>query len=391
MTKALPRIPREEYPARWHRVQGVLAEQKLDLMLIYADDRHTYGAAYARYYGDLPVAFEPVLLLFAPGREAPALLAGPETIGYAAEVGTIRDIRTLKEFAAENEDYPFTKLEALKDIVADCAPGPVRRIGLGGVTLMGAELYEAIRGNFPDAELVKMDAILEPMRGVKSPAEIEVIKYAYHLANLGMEAAVKAVRPGATEREIAAEAEYAMRSHGSEGTGIDTIVASGPNTRHILGRTTTRVIGENDLVVITVAPRYEGYHGACARCVFVGEPDERQLASVKAEIEAQNTCAANLIPGRIGSEVEAMGREIMSRAGYGENFLYSGLHSVGVIEFEPPILGPSSRTVIEENMVISVDIPLFEADVLGSRTEDGYLITRDGPVRLTTMDQLIFK
>ena len=319
------------------------------------------------------------------------LLAGPETIGYASEVGTIPDIRVLREFAAENEDYPFSRLEPLKDVVASCVPHAIRRVGLGGKTLMGAEIYETIVKNYPDAEFVKMDAILEPMRGVKSPAEIEVIRYAYHLANLGMEAVVKAVRPGVTEREIAAEAEYVMRKHGAEGTGIDTIVVSGPNTRHILGRTTTRVIEENDMVVITLAPRYEGYHGACGRCVFVGKPDEKQLASVQAEIRAQETCGRNLIPGKVGSEVEAMGRKIMAEAGYGENFLYSGLHSVGVIEFEPPILGPSSTTVIEENMVISVDIPLFEADVLGSRTEDGYLITRDGPVRLTTMEHLIFK
>lgn len=390
MKNALPKIPVSEYPERWAKVQQALADEKLDMLLVYADDRHTYGAAYARYYGNLPVAFEPVLLLFTPGRD-PALLVGPETIGYAAEVGTIPDIRVLSEFAAENEDYPFTKLEPLREVVASCMPHAIRRVGLGGKAIMGAEIYETILNSFPDAEFVKMDSVLEPMRGVKSPAEIEVIKYAYHLANLGMEAAVKAVRPGVTEREIAAEAEYVMRKNGSEGTGIDSIIVSGPNTRHILGRTTTRVVQENDMVVITLAPRYEGYHGACARCVFVGEPDAKLLASVKAEIEAQNTCGKNLVPGRVGSEVEAMGRKIMSEAGYGENFLYSGLHSVGVIEFEPPILGPSSRTVIAENMVISVDIPLFEADVMGSRTEDGYLVTKDGPVRLTTMEQLIFK
>lgn len=391
MLDNLPKIPFEEYPQRWAKVQNVLKNEKLDMLLLYADDRHTYGTAYARYFGNLPVAFESVLLLFTPGKD-PILLVGPETIGYASEVGTIRDIRVLKEFAAENEDYPFIELTPLKEVVAQCVPHEIRRVGLGALNLMGAEIYQTIRDNFPDAEFVKMDSILEPMRGIKSPAEIEVIKYAYKLANMGMEAAVNAVRPGITEREIAAEAEYVMRKNGAEGTGIDTILVSGPNANHILGRTTTRVIQENDFVVITVAPRYEGYHGACGRCVFVGKVDEKQLASVKAEIEAQNTCGKNLIPGKVGSEVEAMGREIMSKAGYGENFLYSGLHSVGVIEFEPPILGPSSKTVIEENMVISVDIPLFEAkDVFGSRTEDGYLITKDGPVRLTTMDQLIFK
>lgn len=386
----LPKIPRAEYKERWDRVQKVLIERQLDVLLAYADDRHTYGTAYARYYGNLPVAFEPVLVLFTPGRD-PALLVGPETDGYAREVGSFAEICILKEFAAENEDYPFSRMLSLKQVVSDRVPHAIGRIGLAGFSLMGADIYEAICKSFPEAEMVKMDSVLEPMRGIKSPAEIEVIKYAYHIVNQGMAAAIKAVRPGITEREVAAEAEYVMRKLGAEGTGIDTMVLSGPNTGHILGRTTTRVIQENDFVTITLAPRYEGYHGACGRCIFVGKPDERVLASVKAEIEAQNTCGSNLIPGKIGSEVEAMGRAIMTRAGYGENFLYSGLHSVGVIEFEPPILGPSSTTVIQENMVISVDIPLFEADIAGSRTEDGYLITSNGPQRLTTADHLIFK
>ena len=390
MTAGLPRIPITEYPQRHARVQELMRRDGLDLLLAYADDRHTYGAAYARWFAGFAPAFEPVLLLFAPGRE-PVLLTGPETDGYAAETGALKTIRVLSEFAAENEDYPFSSPAPLRQVAAEYASGRIARVGIGGRSLMGADIWDAIAAAFPQAGFVREDAALETMRGVKSPAEIEVIRYAYRLANLGMEAALAAVRPGVTERQIAAEAEYAMRKNGADGTGIDTIVASGPNTRHILGRTTHRVIENNDFVVITVAPRFEGYHGACARCVFVGEPAPAVLASVRAEAEAQEVCSANLLPGRVGSEVEAMGRAVMTRAGYGENFLYSGLHSVGVIEFEPPILGPSSSTVIEPGMVISIDIPLFEAPIFGSRTEDGYLITENGPERLTTAERLVFR
>lgn len=371
-------------------MQELLSQEKLDLLLAYADDRFTYGAAYARYYGNLPVAFEPVLVLFTPGNN-PVLLCGPETHGYAKEVGTIKEIRVLSEFAAENEDYPFITLTPLKDVAGELVPHDIRRVGIAGKSIMGADIYETVLNTFRDAEFVKLDSIMESLRGIKSEAELEVIRYAYHLANLGMKAAVNAVRPGVLEREIAAEAEYVMRKNGSEGTGIDSIIVSGPNSRHILGRTTPRVLNENDFLSITLAPRYEGYHGACGRCVFIGKPDERLLASVKAEIEAQVTCGKNLIPGIRGCDVEAMGRKIMSDAGYGENFMYSGLHSVGVIEFEAPILGPSSDTVIQENMVISVDIPLHEADICGSRTEDGYIVTQDGPICLTIMEHLILK
>ena len=384
-----PVIPREEYPLRWQKVQKVLEEQQLDLILAYADDRATYGTAYGRYFADMPVHFENVLVLFARGRD-PVLLVGPETDGYAQLRSTIRDIRVLAEFSAEDEDYPFSTVFPLKDIVADVA-GNASRIGLAAKVHMSATLHEAILAALPGCEFVPVDKALEEIRGVKTPAEIEVIKYAYRIADLGMQAAIRAIRPGVSEREVAAEAEYAMRRAGCEGYGIDPMVASGENTNHIIARTTMRVIQENDVVCVTLAPRYEGYHGACARTILLGKQDEKFMKALHASIRAQETCAENLNAGRIGSEVEQLGRDIMEEAGYGKNFMYSGLHSVGVTEFEPPILGPSSKTVIQDNMVISIDIPLYEADIPGFRTESGYLIQDGKAQSLSCMPYLIQK
>ena len=91
----MPRIPREEYPQRWQKMQKILEDQQLDLILCYADDRATYGTAYGRYFADMPVHFENVLVLFARDRD-PILLVGPETDGYAQLRSTIRDIRVLR-------------------------------------------------------------------------------------------------------------------------------------------------------------------------------------------------------------------------------------------------------------------------------------------------------
>ena len=386
----MPRIPREEYPQRWENARQILKEQNLDLILAYSDDRFTYGNAYARYFGDLQTVFEDTLVMLLPDRD-PVLLVGPETIGFAQERSVFMDIRVIREFTHADEDYPYTVIEPMAQIVEEKIATAVHRIGLGAKGRMGAELFEAICAAFPEAEFVNVDKPLEEMRGIKSPAEQTVIRYAYDIVNKGMEAALAAVRPGVTERQVAAEAEYVMRKMGCEGYGIDTIVASGPNAYHVLARTTNRVIEENDVVIITLAPRYEGYHGACGRTVIVGDPGEAVVKAVEASIRAQKLCAENLLPGNVGSTVEAMGRAVMQEAGYGENFLYSGLHSVGVIEFEPPILGPSSSTVIEKDMVISIDIPLFEAPIPGIRVEDGYLITEDGNVRLTNAPWFIRK
>jgi Xaa-Pro aminopeptidase len=87
-------------------------------------------------------------------------------------------------------------------------------------------------------------------------------------------------------------------------------------------------------------------------------------------------------PGIEGREVEAIGRQIVAEVGLGSYFLYSGVHSVGVIEFEPPILGPSSEARLKKDMVISIDIPLFNTPWGGLRIEDGYLITATGVERL---------
>ena len=87
-------------------------------------------------------------------------------------------------------------------------------------------------------------------------------------------------------------------------------------------------------------------------------------------------------PGVVGAQVEAVGRQIVNDAGLGAYFLYSGVHSVGVIEFEPPIFGPSSGAKLEKNMVISVDIPMFNTPWGGLRVEDGFLITESGAERL---------
>ena len=95
-------------------------------------------------------------------------------------------------------------------------------------------------------------------------------------------------------------------------------------------------------------------------------------------IRAQEACARLLRPGVEGRAVEAEGRRIVADAGLGEAFLYSGLHSVGVIEFEPPIFGPSSPAVLQPGMVISIDIPMFNTDWGGLRVESGYLVTGSG-------------
>ncbi len=374
-----PKIPLEEYPKRHEKVKRWMAEQGLDVLIAYSDDRATYGAAYARWLANFHTHFEPCLVLFTQN-DSPKLLVGPETPGYAIAKSMIEDVIVLKEFTHPGEDYLFTKLYPLKDIVGNSSN--VAKVGIAGAGIIDYNLYVAIERAFPGAQMIDVDQSFGMLRAIKTPAEIEVINFAYHLAELGFNAALDAIAPGVTEREVAAHAEFVMRKNGSEGMGIDTIIASGENTHPVLARTTMRQIQKNDMVCVTIAPRYEGYHGAIARPVIVGEIDSDAERAAEVEQTAQEEVAKRLTVGAKGKDAEAAGREIMRQAGFEKYFMYSGIHSIGVIEFEIPIFGPSNEGLIEENMMLSIDIPTFEAPFFGSRTEDGYLIKADGAQRI---------
>jgi Xaa-Pro aminopeptidase len=392
VSESRPVIPSAEYRQRWRKIQGMMGENRLDLLVAYADDRAAFGPAHARWLANIPVYFEPMCVLI-PADGEPALLTGPESDEYARLIGHIPDVRVLREFTHPDEDYPYSKIQGLGEVAAEIigVGQAIRRVGLAGRGLIGAEILAALRQALPAAEWIDIEAEICNLRSQKTPAEIEVIRHAYHIAEAGIQAAIDAIGVGVSEREVAAEAESAMRHAGAEGTGIDTIVASGPNSRPILARSTFRRIQSDELVLLTVAPRYEGYHGAIGRVVIMGNPGDAPSKALHVACKAQEACYKALKPGVEGRAVEALGRRIVEEAGFGRYFMYSGLHSVGVIEFEPPIFGPSSPAVLKEGMIISVDIPMFNAPWGGLRIEDGYLIAAAGAERLNETPYAIQK
>ncbi len=109
-----PTIPRQEFLARWSRVQHLMDSLALDLLLAYADDRAVFGPAHARWLGNFPVHFEPACIVmprdrFAERNNEPILLTGPESVEYALRVGTVRDVRAASMFVHPDEDYPFAR------------------------------------------------------------------------------------------------------------------------------------------------------------------------------------------------------------------------------------------------------------------------------------------
>ena len=378
-------ISDDEYHKRWRKIQQVMVREGCDLLLVYGDDHSFSGPANVRYLCDYAPHFEPAVIVM-PGEGDPALVTGPELLEYALLQSRIREISAVYEFALPGQEYPFAELTDLTSAVKKMLKRGmenIRTIGIAGMDLMPHGLMEALKRLFGKSSFVDAGRWLTEIRMIKSDAEIRILHRAYELADAGLQACLKAVREGVTEHEVAAEGEYAMRKLGAEGTGMDTVIGSGPHARPIIARTSGRRLRENDVVAISIGPRFQGYHGQLGRPVYLGKriPEELEYA-MKAAREAQEMTRRMLKPGAVGEEVEAAGREHLRKAGLIDYYVYSSCHSVGTAEAEEPVLGPGSRLTVQPKMVFSIDIPLFLAPFGGFRYEDWFLVTEKGTIKL---------
>jgi Xaa-Pro aminopeptidase len=326
-----------------------------------------------------------VLLCARAGDQRALLLTGPETVGYA-EVVTARaavdEIVAIEELAHPDEEYPTIAIESGAARLAAALAG-ARRIALLGAGAVPHGLWRQALEPLAagGAELVAADEIAYGVRAAKTDAEQAVIDEAYRIARLGLEAAARALRPGVSERDVAAAAEAVMREAGAEGFGIDTMVACGvANTAPILARSTFRPVAAEDLVTVTLAPRYEGYHAALARA-FLFRANPQLEAAIETARLGQRAALELLQAGREGREAVAALTATLERAQTGAQMPYVPVHSVGLVEFEPPIFLSSSPATIEVGMALSIDSPLFGAPWGGLRLEDGFSIAADGRPR----------
>src|SRR5512143_4011248 len=160
--------------------------------------------------------------------------------------------------------------------------------------------------------------ILTELRIVKEPGEIKRIRAAAKVAEIGMQAAIAAVKPGVTESQIAAAAEFALRQAGAE-EFWRTYVSSGPRTNIAHGLPTTRKLRKGDLVMIDIHPIVNGYSADICRTVCVGKPTREQQAAYDLYLKVQQGTIAKIKAGVGMVELEDTLHGILKDAGHGDH------------------------------------------------------------------------
>lgn len=220
---------------------------------------------------------------------------------------------------------------------------------------------------------------LDRFRVVKTAAEIAKIEVAAQILDRAFEKLLPLIRPGISELSLAATLEYEMRQLGSERTGFDTIVASGPRSALPHGLATDRVLTGGDLVVIDFGAVFDGYHSDMTRTICLGPASTRQRQIYDVVLSAQLAGLAAVQSGAVCRAVDRIARDIIDTAGFGEFFGHGLGHSVGLEIHENPRLSPLAREdCLEAGMVVTVEPGIYLPEWGGVRIEDLVVVTDDG-------------
>lgn len=226
-----------------------------------------------------------------------------------------------------------------------------------------------------------LDSVVEDLRLVKDELEIEALASAGELADSVWRSFIEdnGIREGITEIQAAAELEFQLRTAGADGLSFDTILASGLNaTKPHAGVSRDTIVP--GLVTVDFGVYLDGYASDQTRTVCVGEPDELSRELYDVVYRAQKAGEAILAPGVALCNVDAACRDVITEAGYGEFFVHSTGHGVGLDVHEAPraAAGVNPEEELVEGMTVTVEPGIYIPGKTGLRIENTYVITADG-------------
>ena len=215
--------------------------------------------------------------------------------------------------------------------------------------------------------------------------EIAAIRKAQSITDAAFLEILDFIKPGKTEKEVAAYLEYCMRRLGADGLAFETIAAGGPNSAKPHAVPGDRPLRQGDFFTMDYGAYWGGYCSDMTRTVAVGEPTEEMRRVYDTVLAAQLLGIEKAVVGASCRAVDAAARELIYNAGYEGCFGHSLGHSVGIEIHEMPGFSPSiaPETTAKEGMVITVEPGIYLEGRFGVRIEDMVWLAPDGTKDLT--------
>jgi Xaa-Pro aminopeptidase len=258
-----------------------------------------------------------------------------------------------------------------------------KRVGVER-TRVSVEAYQTFKDALPmRTSLEPVPGWIEQQRMVKSEVEISAIRRSVELNSKAFERAVKRIRPGMREWELAADLDYRVRRLGAEGPAFETIVAAGPRTALPHARPTAAKLPVRGPVLIDMGAMLEGYASDMTRMLFLGRPDARFTRAYRAVLEAQLAALDMVAPGVRAHLVDRAARRVLKRHSLEGAFVHSTGHGLGLEIHEPPRIGRKEKTLLQEGMAVTIEPGIYIEGFGGIRIEDTVIVTKKGCEVLT--------
>lgn len=216
------------------------------------------------------------------------------------------------------------------------------------------------------------------LRQIKTEEELGYLRKAEAIGDVAFAKILDIIRPGMTELEIQAELEYQMMKAGASGTSFDTIVASGIHSSMPHAIPSDKKVEMGDFITMDFGCRYMGYCSDMTRTIVLGKANDRQKEIYQLVLKANCITESFLHAGMICKEVDKIARDIITDAGYGMYFGHGLGHSVGLEIHESPACNMRDDTVLQPNMIMTIEPGIYLPGFGGVRIEDMVVITKDG-------------
>jgi Xaa-Pro aminopeptidase len=348
---------------RLERLRAALDAQALDALLISQPESRYYLSGYTGH--DLPPRDSAGYLFIT--RDRALLLTDPRTTEQAAHE------------AADFEVITYSAGSRGPQAVSEMANKlGTRRLGFESIHVPYG-IWQDIRTGLNGPELQPVDNMVDRLRVVKDAEELQHLQDAVDVLDRCLAEVLAGLEPGQTEREVARTVERYLLDH-ADGPSFPSIVASGPNASVPHAVPSDRRIQEGEVLKIDIGARAGFYCSDMTRTVCIGQPRDPKLVELHALVlEAQEHAERNLRPGMTGRDGDALSRDVIVRAGYGEAFTHSLGHGIGLEVHEPPWLSQlRGDEALEPGMVFSVEPGVYLPGWGGVRIEDLVVLEEGG-------------
>ena len=342
------------------QIQKKLIEHDLDAILLTDEKNQRYAAGFPFTDGYVLVS-----------RKAAWLITDSRYIEAAENAAA----SVAKILLYDNRN---PKVRLLKSVLAEA-----------GISVLAAEDRKLCHADYQALErllgltLQPAGDLMSELRASKDEDELHSMIAAQRISEKALEDTLQIIRPGMTEKEVAAELVYCMLKYGSEGNSFDPIVVTGKNTSLPHGVPGDAVLQPGDFVTMDFGSLKDGYCSDMTRTVAVCSATDEMKNVYDTVLRAQLAGIAAARSGILGKEIDQASRKVINDAGFGEYFGHGFGHCLGLDIHEPPFANPRGDVLMPENSVSSAEPGIYLPGRFGVRIEDVMILRPQGSEVIT--------